>query len=98
MVGTGVNILATIVGAQVFGLLMRVVAINRAEITSVETNLLVNVPGTTETDRVAVASKRGVLLISVGEAVVGTLTATADGELVVNVVLNTCQYLMGAVL
>ena len=59
--------------------------------------MLVEVPGTAQSDAPAVAGKRGVLLIAVGESVVGALGTTADGELLIDVVFDTCQKLVRAV-
>lgn len=75
-----------------------VVAVERTEVAHVEAHLLVDVPGTAEADAVAVAGEGGVLLVAVADAVVRALATTADGELLVDVVLHTCEDLMGAVI
>ena len=89
-----------VVGARVglfavVGLLV-VVAVDANEIAGIQADLLVNVPGTTESDAVAIAGERGILLVTVRESVVCALTATTDGELVVNVIFDTSQELVGS--
>ena len=91
------HVVGTAVGFCSVGGLLVVVAVETAEITGIEAHLLVDVPGTAEAHRIAVAGKRGVLLVAVAQAVVGTLTAAADGELVVDVVFHTGKNLMRAV-
>ena len=74
--------------ALILVLLLLVVAIERTEIADVEAHLVGDVPSTAKAEAVAVAGKRGVLLVAVAKTVVGTLTTTADGELIVDVVLS----------
>ena len=88
MVGTAVGLCA------VSGLFI-VVAVDAAEVAGIETHLFVDVPCATKTDGVAVAGKGGVLLVTVAQTVVGTLAATTDGKLVIDVVLHTGKNLMG---
>ena len=85
------------VGLLSVGCLLVVVAVETDEVAGIQADLLVDVPCTAQSDGVAVAGEGGVLLVTVGESVVGALTTTADGELVVDVVLYTCQELVGAV-
>ena len=85
-------------GAHILVLLLGVVGVETAEVADVEAHLLVDVPGAAESETVAVAGKGGVLLIFVGQSVVSALTTTADGELLVDVVLDTSEDLVCAVL
>ena len=84
------------IGFDAVGGLFVVVAVDADEVAGIQANLLVDVPGATQSDAVAVAGEGGVLLVAVGESVVGTLTTATDGELVVDVILHTRQNLMSA--
>ena len=72
-----------------------VVAVDRDEVTSVQTQLLRQVQSAAQTDAVAVAGKRRVLLVLVGETVVGTLAAETYRQQLVNIVLSTQLNLVG---
>ena len=80
------------IGLYTIGSLLVVVAVNRHEVAGIQTYFLSDVPGTAQTDAITVAGERGVLLVAVGESVVGTLTTATDGKLIVDVILNTSQY------
>ena len=77
---------------------MGVVAVECAEVADVQAKLVGDVPCSSAANAIAVAGEGGVLLVAVRETIVGTLTATADGELLVDVVLHTSENLVCAVL
>ena len=84
--------------SQIAGLLHGVVAVDGLEVAHVQPHLVVDVPGAAQSEAVAVAGERRILLVAVGEAVVGTLAAAADSELVVDVELHAGQQLVCAAL
>jgi len=100
VVGAAVDILAGIASALVAtlfsGELTGVVAVEGDEVTDVEAQLVADVPGTTHTNAIAVAGERGVLLVTVGQTIVGALSATTHGKLLVDVPLDTCEELVSA--
>ena len=85
------------VGFFAVGSLFVVVSVECGEVAGVQAQFLIDVPCTTKADTVTVASKRGVLLITVRETVVCTLSTTADSELLVDIPLDTCEDFVGAV-
>ena len=89
------HVVGTAVGLCAVSCLLLVIAVDAAEVASIETHLFVDVPCATKTHGVAVAGKGGVLLVTVAQTVVGTLAATTDGKLVIDVVLHTGKNLMG---
>ena len=91
------DVIGARVGLGAIGCLLVVVAVNADEVTGIEANLFIDVPCATQSDAVTVAGERGVLLITVAEAVVRALAPATDGEAVVDVVLHTSEELMGAV-
>ena len=82
-------------GLKSICILFFVVAIEAGEVAGIETNMFVDVPSSTKTDRPTIAGKRRVLLISVGETIVGTLTTTADGKLTVDIPFDTGEDFVG---
>ena len=61
------------VGLAAVVFIARIILINRTEVTNVDAQSFDDVEGSTEANRVTVASKRGVALILIAKAVVGTL-------------------------
>ena len=98
IVRTAVDILACIRRAEIVLLLMCVITVECAEVADVQAKLVGDVPGASAANAIAVAGEGGVLLVAVRKTIVGTLTATADGELLVDVVLDTSEHLVCAVL
>ena len=97
IVGAGVGLVDGIWSTICVVDLLVVVAVERAEITCIEANLLVDVPCSAQPQRPTVAGEGGVLLVVVSQTVVSMLASTADGELLVDVPFDTSQYLVGAV-
>ena len=81
MVGAAIGFLAE-------NSLFIVIAIERAEIAGIEANLLIDVPSTTKSEAIAVASKRCVLLIAVAQTIVRALSTTTDSD--VSIPLDGC--------
>ena len=79
------------VGFKAIASLLVIVAVECAEVAHVQAHLVADVPSTTTTYAVAVASKRCVLLITVRQTIVSALSTTAYCELVVDVPLYTSQ-------
>ena len=96
MVGAAVCVTTSVWQTLILLLILGEVAVERAEVADVEAHLVVDVPGTTATYAVAITSKRCVLLVAVGQTIVGALSTTANSKLFVDVVLYTSQNLVGA--
>ena len=90
MVGAAIGVAACYAQSLIIVLRLGIIAVERAEVAYVQAHLIVDVPSTTYTNRIAVASKRCVLLVAIGQTVVGTLSTAANGKLLVDVVLYTC--------
>jgi hypothetical protein len=75
VVGTRVG-LGTRIALASSQTLLIVVVIDATEITSIQTYLVGEFDSSTQTNAITVAGKRGVLLIVIGDSVVGTLYTT----------------------
>ena len=85
MVGAAVGLGTSVGRTLVVGLwTLLIVAVERTEVTNVQAHLFVDVPDSAETETVAVAGERGVLLVAVGESVVSTLAARYEFRTKVN--------------
>jgi hypothetical protein len=96
MVRTAIGIYSWHACIKVIVIYNFVIIIKRAEIADVQTHLLCQVNGGTQSQAIAITNKRGIRLELVTDAIVGTLTSTTERQTVIDIILYASQKLMSA--